>query len=249
MQQHKTLILQFSLQVSCIVNEKTLFLTKFDDPSMASPLELGFQARYGNILAHFWHGDGYIVLVFVGGFIVLLSSHHKEIGTELVLCELKDDIVRHAAFNPNRGWISICGGSATLEIHDASDPKSILGATEVSDDEGRIRQIVRSEWTEDGQLVSVSNAVGDVIMYLTSVPMMGGANFNQLACMNSLTDCALYSFISTTGQPSQDFVFQFGAQPNLVVLGPLHLTAIIHRYVFFGKSWKTLKIPYLTRLK
>lgn len=86
--------------------DKVLFLMKYDEPSISSPMELGFQSRYGNIMSHFWHGDGYIVVVFVGGFIVLLSSHYREIGTELVLCELKDDVVRHAALNPKRGWVS-----------------------------------------------------------------------------------------------------------------------------------------------
>lgn len=126
--------------------------------------------------------------------------------------------------------ISVCTGVSQLEVHDASEPKTILGSTEVADDDGRVRQVVKSQWTDDGQLLSVTNAVGDVIIYLTSVPMMGGANFSQLAAMSSLTDCTLYSFISTTGQPSNEFTFAFQAQPNLVVLGPLYLAAIIHRY-------------------
>lgn len=91
--------------ISCIVGDRTLYLLKYDDPAATSPMELGFQARYGNILSHFWHGDGYIVVIFVGGFIVLLSSHYKEIGTELVLCEMKEDIVRHAVLNVQRGWV------------------------------------------------------------------------------------------------------------------------------------------------
>lgn len=91
--------------MSCIVGEKTLYLLKFDDTNATSPMELGFQSRYGNILSHHWHGDGYILVSFMGGFVVLLSSHYKEIGTELVLCELKEDILRHCSLNVKCGWV------------------------------------------------------------------------------------------------------------------------------------------------
>jgi hypothetical protein len=115
-----------------------------------------------------------------------------------------------------------------------------MGMTEVSDDEGRIRQIVKSQWTDDGQLLAVTSAVGDVIIYLTSVPMMGGSNFNQLAAMHSLTDCALFSFISTTGLPALEFTFAFQAQPNLIVLGPIFLAAIIHSSAYLYNTRKEL---------
>jgi hypothetical protein len=89
------------------VGDKVLFIQKFEDlkGSLSSPMELGFQAKYGNIYSHHWHGDGYILVSFTGAFIVLLSSHQKEIGTELVLCDLKEEILRHCSFNSKRGLV------------------------------------------------------------------------------------------------------------------------------------------------
>lgn len=77
------------------MSEKTLYMLKYEEPSQYTPMELGFQSRYGNLVAHHWHGDGYILVSFSAGFIVLVSSHHKEIGTELILAELKSDPLRH----------------------------------------------------------------------------------------------------------------------------------------------------------
>jgi len=91
--------------VSTIVGEKTLYLLKLEDAS-STPMELGFQSRYGNLITHHWHGDGYLLVAFSAGFVVLLSSHHKEIGTELVLCELKHEPLRHTALNHQHSKVS-----------------------------------------------------------------------------------------------------------------------------------------------
>ena len=49
----------------------TIFLFKAtDDGDDKTPVELSFQDRYGEILAHQWFGDGYIVLGFASGYVV-----------------------------------------------------------------------------------------------------------------------------------------------------------------------------------
>lgn len=40
-----------------------------DDADDKTPVELSFQDRYGEILAHQWFGDGYIVLGFASGYV------------------------------------------------------------------------------------------------------------------------------------------------------------------------------------
>jgi hypothetical protein len=46
--------------VSLVVGGKTLYLFNLFDPD--NPIELAFQARYGNIVAYKWFGDGYILI-------------------------------------------------------------------------------------------------------------------------------------------------------------------------------------------
>lgn len=218
--------------VSAIVGEKTLYLLKFDDgQGSLTPMELGFQNRYGNLVTHHWHGDGYILVSFSAGFIVLLSSHYKEIGTELVLCELKADPLRHACLNTKLSRLSVCFGDSMIQIHDAVDPKSIVNTTDISDDDGRVRPAVKCSWTIDGQLLAVINASGDIGVFLTSVPMLGSYNWNQVAAMSSLTDVVLYGF--NEGQLVQEFTYNLEFEPSLIVLGPYYLAACLNNKAWF----------------
>jgi len=92
--------------VSLIVGEKTLYLHRVDQKKVqGTPLELGFQARYGNLLRHNWLGDGYILASFSAGFIVTISTHHKEIGTEISLVELSEDPLRWTDLCPKTGQV------------------------------------------------------------------------------------------------------------------------------------------------
>lgn len=125
--------------------------------------------------------------------------------------------------------MALCCGQSTVQIHEAAEPKIILSLTEVQDDEGRLRPVVKCHWAEDGQLLAVCNTAGDVMIFLTSVPMLGGANFNQLAAMSSLTDCVLYSLVA--GQIVPEFTYTLQMEPNRIVLGPIHLAAVIHSSV------------------
>lgn len=61
-----------------IVGQKTLFLFNLNDPD--NPIELAFQPRYGDIVTYKWFGDGYIMIGFSSGYLVVISTHLKEIG-------------------------------------------------------------------------------------------------------------------------------------------------------------------------
>ena len=65
--------------ISLIMNKKTLFLYNIDNPD--SPIELAFQSKYGEVVNYQWYGDGYIMIGFSHGFLIVISTHEKEIGT------------------------------------------------------------------------------------------------------------------------------------------------------------------------
>ncbi len=54
-------------------------------PSGASErsLELAFQEHYGALVQHQWFGDGFIMLGFRAGQVVVVSSHSREIREEI----------------------------------------------------------------------------------------------------------------------------------------------------------------------
>ncbi|MES1909499.1 MAG: hypothetical protein MHM6MM_002228 [Cercozoa sp. M6MM] len=47
------------------------------------PVELQFQPKYGSVCRHAWFGDGYLIVAFSRGNVVIISTHMKEIGEEL----------------------------------------------------------------------------------------------------------------------------------------------------------------------
>lgn len=69
--------------VSCIVNKKIMFLYHIDDPD--NPIELAFQSKYGELINYQWYGDGYIMIGFSLGYLIVISTHAKEIGTVILI--------------------------------------------------------------------------------------------------------------------------------------------------------------------
>jgi hypothetical protein len=115
-------------------------------------------------------------------------------------------------------------------LYEARNPKHVLSATDCQDDDGRVRPLARCEWTDDGQLLAVSNSAGDVSIYLTSVPMLGAFNLSQVAAMSTLTECVLHNF--SGGQLLPLHTFQFQMEPTMISMGPLHLAAVIHNVAY-----------------
>jgi hypothetical protein len=51
-----------------------VFLLQGPKDASAAPLELSFMESYGSIAQHLWFGDGYVLLGFRGGQVVVVSS-------------------------------------------------------------------------------------------------------------------------------------------------------------------------------
>ena len=64
-------------QMSINVGGKTLYLYKLGEndeaPTTNNPLELAFQDRYGSIEKHSWFGDGYLLIAFNTGWVVVIN--------------------------------------------------------------------------------------------------------------------------------------------------------------------------------
>lgn len=64
-----------------ILGKRTLYLYYLPEPEQ--PTELGFQPKYGSLIQHKWFGDGYVLMGFSNGHVVAISTHAREMGTEL----------------------------------------------------------------------------------------------------------------------------------------------------------------------
>ena len=73
------------LETTLSVNMNRRVLTLFRAGAMESDkiedsnaMELGFQEKYGSVLWHTWFGDGYLLIAFANGYLVIMSTHNKE---------------------------------------------------------------------------------------------------------------------------------------------------------------------------
>lgn len=68
--------------VSVVIGKKILMLAHYN--ALDEPVNLQFQEKYGNIHSYRWFNDGYILIGFDRGYIISISAHNNEIGSELV---------------------------------------------------------------------------------------------------------------------------------------------------------------------
>ena len=140
--------------VSLVVGKKTLYLYNINEPD--NPIELAFQPRYGSINAYKWFGDGYIMIGFSAGYLVVISTHMKEIGQELFQTRDHKDALKDIGISLSFKKAASCGDNC-IKIHELTDMKEIYAIIPLDDAGG---QLDRMEWTEDGQLLAVSTEKG-----------------------------------------------------------------------------------------
>lgn len=93
--------------VSLIMNKRTLYLFNIDDPD--NPIELAFQSKYGDIVNYQWHGDGYIMIGFSNGYLIVISTHAKEIGSEIFQLRAHKDYLADIAVSRSLNKAATCG--------------------------------------------------------------------------------------------------------------------------------------------
>ena len=86
----------------------------------ANALELAFQPRYGAIISFKWFGDGYIIVGFSSGYVVVISTHEHEIGREQLCAKFYMEELRNVAYCPDTNMLASCGDSL-VKLIDMTD--------------------------------------------------------------------------------------------------------------------------------
>ena len=93
---------------------------------------------------------------FSNGYLVVISTHLKEIGQELFQTRDHKDSLKDIGISLSFKKAASCGDNC-IKIHDVTDMKEIYAIITIDDAGG---QLDRMEWTEDGQLLAVSTEKG-----------------------------------------------------------------------------------------
>jgi WD repeat-containing protein 19 len=166
--------------VSTIIGRKTLFL--YDMDNTENPIELAFQARYGDIVSYKCYGNGNIMIGFSNGFFVVISTHKDEHGQELFSSRNHKNHLSDVAISVPLSQAASCGDSC-IKIHDLSDLKGVYTIIDVEEEKGQLDKL---KWTDDGQLLSISTTNGGLFTYLAKLPQLGDSYATRLAYLTSL---------------------------------------------------------------
>ena len=198
--------------VSFVVGRKTLFLFNLDDPE--NPIELAFQGRYGNIVGYHWFGDGYMLIGFTNGFLIVISTHPKEIGQELFQSKTHRDVLNDIAISFTLSKAASIGDNC-VKLYDLKDLQDTYAIINLEVESGSLHKL---EWSGDGQLLSVATSKGDVFTYLTRLPVLGDTCRTCCAYLTSLLEVTVVDFTT----PDKTQTFNVVTEPVFIALGMHH---------------------------
>eukprot|EP00823_Brevimastigomonas_motovehiculus_P006125 TRINITY_DN4893_c0_g1_i1.p1 TRINITY_DN4893_c0_g1~~TRINITY_DN4893_c0_g1_i1.p1 ORF type:complete len:415 (+),score=66.41 TRINITY_DN4893_c0_g1_i1:119-1363(+) len=147
--------------VSVSMDRKTILLYSLEDPENA--LELAFQQRYGYIVAFEWFRDGFIIVGFSLGYVVVISTDPSEIGREQFCQRFHKDSLHNLAYSPRRHRLVTCS-PFWLKVIDMNDWKELY-SEEI--DSTVVGPLDKLQWDATGRCFSVSTKEGCLLVFST----------------------------------------------------------------------------------
>ncbi|CAF94207.1 unnamed protein product, partial [Tetraodon nigroviridis] len=209
--------------VSVCVDKKILMLFNINDPD--NRVELSFLSHYGNIVSYRWYGDGYILIGFSHGYLVVISTHIREIGQELYQARNHKDSLNSVAVSPVLNKAASCGDNS-IKVHELSEFKDISNVVELEDETKGLDQL---SWTDDGQLLAVSTQKGTLHVFLTKLPILGDSFGTRLAYLTSLLEVTVFNQV----EEENPVVIEVEVEPTFIALGPYHVAVGMNNRAWF----------------
>lgn len=210
--------------VSTVLGEVTLLVLSLKDPQ--KPTELAFQAKYGAIKSYCWSGDGYLIVGFSLGFVVIISSQMREMSEEL------SSVKYHT-----NSLDCLCCSKASQKIASAGDDGiriiSMKDWKEIKAERIQIRpeaRVTHMHWSEDGELLSFCTEAGWVYCYLAKLIALSATCNSRLAYLTSLREMTI---IEGPSEQGNKIVLQTDVEPAFVALGPSHLATGMNNRIWF----------------
>jgi len=217
--------------VSANLMGRTIYMFSLNDPE--NPIELAFQKEYGTVICHKWFGDGYMMLGFSNGFVVVISTHAQEIGEELFCSKLFDELVDLDVNFAMQKSAAI--GDGLVKILDMSTWKEVSSEKVEMDITDRLAGV---KWAGDGQILTVTTGTGAVHNYLGRLAVLNAACNTHLVYMSSLRELSVKDAFSTKS-PTR---IEIAIEPSFVALGPKHVAVGMNNFAWFYSTETTSKV-------
>ncbi|GMH41872.1 hypothetical protein BSKO_09782 [Bryopsis sp. KO-2023] len=202
--------------ISVCVNQQMLALMQVErDPASGQCklellMELVFQEQYGVIRKHLWFGDGYILVGFDAGNMVVISSHRREVGEEIHSGKYLEGGLTDLAYCEALGRVALAGGRHVRIVAVGTEIKELKSEAIELDAQETISCVA---WTDDGQVLTVCTEGGQVYGYLCSLPLVNGICNTKILHLTSLQEVCLVDVHC----PTQKISIQ--TKPTVVAIG------------------------------
>ncbi|EGT34664.1 CBN-DYF-2 protein [Caenorhabditis brenneri] len=208
--------------VSAVLGKKILMLAPLN--ALDDPVNLQFQEKYGIIHSYKWFNDGYILIGFDNGYIISISAHRVEIGSELTsFLEYRSYLASIAVSTSFNKLLTI--GDNTMKVRDLDELSNVTMITEIETE----KNLDEIEVTEDGQLVAVSSQSGVLSVFVTKMPTLAASYNNSICYLTNLTQVTVVAEVEKKGSST----LELGIEPTVMGLGPLNLAVASNNTVFF----------------
>eukprot|EP00755_Sulcionema_specki_P023223 Sspe_Gene.78375::Locus_49029_Transcript_1_1_Confidence_1.000_Length_4205::g.78375::m.78375/K19671/WDR19, IFT144; WD repeat-containing protein 19 len=213
--------------ISLNMGGKTLLL--YNTVDQENPFELAFQAKYGSIVSYRWFGDGYVLIGFSSGTVVVISTRIQEIGNEVSSIRVHREHLNDITYCPAlQKGASI--GDSCIKIFDMEELQHMSEhRSDRFELENEFGNLMSCEWTEDGQILTVSSKSGNVHTFLTKIPILHDSYMNRVILLTSLRELCIRDV-----QTDSDIVrVPIDIEPSFVSLGPQHAAAGMNNCVWY----------------
>ncbi|XP_066242265.1 WD repeat-containing protein 19 [Saccopteryx leptura] len=209
--------------ISMVIGKKVLHLLNLNDPGSSTDIQ--FKHNHGNIVSYNWYGDGYIMVGFSRGTIIVISTHIQEIGQEVFQFHDHKDSLTSIAISQTINKAAICGDNC-IKIHDLTELKDTYAIINLDDE---VKGLGTLSWTDDGQLLALSTQRGSLHVFLTKLPILGDACSTRIAYLTSLLEVTVANPVE--GEPP--ITVSVDVEPNFVAVGLHHLAVGMNNRAWF----------------
>jgi WD repeat-containing protein 19 len=210
--------------VSFILGDLTLLVLSLRDPQ--KPTELAFEVKYGTLKSYCWSGDGYLIIGFSLGFIVVLSAHMGQMNYEVSSGKYHSTSLDCLCCSRQAGKLASAGDDG-IRIISMKDWKEIKSERIAVRPEAKV---VQMHWSDDGELLTFCTEAGWVYCYLAKLAALSATCNTRLGYLTSLREMTVIEGPSDQGNK---IVIQTDVEPSFVALGPSHLATGMNNRIWF----------------
>ena len=180
---------------------QSLLLYDLTDPE--NPLELAFQQRYGQIVTHEWFGDGFMMLGFSEGFLVVISTDMAEIGEELFSGRFHQKSLYDIAYSPALKYAAVAGDFG-IKLIEMTQFKDLKKEAVPNADLSKTARVTKVQWSPDGHILTAATDDGAVHAFLARMPVAHAAFGTVVAYLSSLREISIIETNETEEDDDDD---------------------------------------------